>query len=88
VRFSQPDWPRRGVDVATSDEVRDTAMMLAERGAETDAAVTEILSCCGDHRVSLVRARQTLAAEDDAADGANNRAVELLDLALEAGTWD
>jgi hypothetical protein len=90
VLFCQPDWPRRGAVVATSDEVRNTAMELAERGEETDAAVREILSCCGDHRVSLVRARQTLAegeGGDGAGDGATSRAIELLDLALERGSW-
>jgi hypothetical protein len=71
--------------MATSDEVRNTAMELAERGEETDAAVREVLSCCGDHRVSLVRARQSL--EDEEGDGATSRAIELLELALERGTW-
>jgi hypothetical protein len=74
--------------MATSDEVRQTALELAERGEETDAAVSEILSCCGDHRVGLVLARRTLAeSEGDAANDATRRAVELLDLALERGSW-
>jgi hypothetical protein len=74
--------------MATSDEVRRTALDLAERGEETDAAVSEILSCCGDHRIAVVLARRTLAeGEEGAANGATRRAVELLDLALERGTW-
>jgi hypothetical protein len=74
--------------MTTSDEVRRSALELAERGEETDAAVSEILSCCGDHRVSLIRARQTLAGgEGEDANGATRRAVELLDLALERGSW-
>ena len=74
--------------MATSDEVRRTALDVAERSEETGAAVREILECCGDHRVSVVRARQTLAAEEDeAANGATRRAIELLDLVLERGSW-
>lgn len=74
--------------MATSDEVRRTALDLAERGEETDAAVSEILTCCGDHRIAVVLARRTLAeGEGDAANGAAHRAVELLDLALERGDW-
>jgi hypothetical protein len=74
--------------MATSDEVRRSALELAERGAETDAAVSEILSCCGDHRIALVLARRTLEeGEGGAANGTTRRAVELLDFALERGSW-
>lgn len=74
--------------MATSAEVRQTALELAERGVETDAAVSEILLCCGDHRVALVLARRTLAeSEGGAGNGGTRRAVELLDLALERGSW-
>jgi hypothetical protein len=71
--------------VTTSDEVRQTALDLAERGEETDPAVQALLDCCGDHRVAVVRARQTLA--EDGEGGAVARATELLDLALERGSW-
>jgi hypothetical protein len=71
--------------MATSDEVRQAALDLAERGVETDAAVQELLSCCGDHRVSVVRARQTLAGT--AREGTVERATELLDQVLERGNW-
>jgi hypothetical protein len=47
--------------VATSDDVRQIAIDLAERGVQTEPAVRELLVCIGDHRVSVVRARQTLA---------------------------
>ena len=73
--------------MSTSDEVRRTALDLAQRGANTDAAVLEILDCCGDHRVSLVVARQGLAEHTEANDGVIARATEILDLALERGTW-
>jgi hypothetical protein len=42
--------------VATSDEVRQIAIDLAERGVETDPAVRELLVFCGDHRVSVAGA--------------------------------
>jgi hypothetical protein len=71
--------------VTTSDEVRQTALDLAERGVETDPAVQELLDRTGDHRVAVVRARQTLA--EDGEGEAVVRATELLDLALERGTW-
>lgn len=74
--------------MAISDEVRRTALQLAERGEETGAAVTEILSCCGDHRVSLIRARQALAEGDGGdANDATHRAIELIDLTLERHDW-
>jgi hypothetical protein len=74
--------------MATSDEVRRSALELAERGEETDAAVSEILSCCGDHRIALILARRTLVeGEGEDVNGAARRAVELLDLALERGSW-
>jgi len=70
--------------VTTSDEVRQTALDLAKRGVETDPAVQELLDCCGDHRVSVVRARQTLPDEGGESVA---RATELLDLVLERGNW-
>ena len=74
--------------MATSDEVRRVALQVAERGEKTDVAVREILDCCGDHRVSVVRARQTLAEnQDDAANDATRRAIDLLELVLERGNW-
>ncbi len=74
--------------MAISDEVRRRALELAERGEETDAAVNEILSSCGDHRASLIRARQALArGEGEDANAATRRAFELIDLALERRSW-
>ena len=74
--------------MATSDEVRRVALQAAERGEKTDVAVREILAWCGDHRVSVVRARQTLAEnQDDATNDATRRAIDLLDLVLERGNW-
>jgi hypothetical protein len=73
-------------DVATSDEVLDSALDLAERGVETEAAVRELLSCCGDHRVSVVRARQSLADREDGR-VSTERALELIELVLDRGEW-
>ena len=72
--------------MATSDEVRRTALDLAERNEDTEASVRELLACCGDHRVSVVRARQTLA-EGDEGGAHSQRAMELLDLVLDQGSW-
>ena len=74
--------------MATSEDVRQTALDLAERGEDTDSAVRELLACCGDHRVSVVVARRTLSeANGDDARSVTARAIELLDVALERGTW-
>ena len=74
--------------MATSEEVWKTALDLAERGEDNDTAVHELLACCGDHRVSVVVARQTLSdASGEDPPGTVSRAMELLDLALERGSW-
>jgi hypothetical protein len=72
--------------VATSDEVRQIAIDLAERGMQTDPAVRQLLVYCGDHRVSVVRARQTLADSELGGDIVA-RATAPLDLVLVRGTW-
>jgi hypothetical protein len=71
--------------VASSDEVRQMALALAEQGRETDAAVRELLASCEDHRVSVVVARQSLSG--DRQDASVARAIELLDAVLERGSW-
>jgi hypothetical protein len=74
--------------VANSEDVRQMALDLAERGEETDVAVRELLTRCGDHRVSVVVARQTRSeAEGEDQDGTVARAIELLDIVLEHGSW-
>lgn len=72
--------------MATSDEVRQIALDLAKRGVETDPAVRELLVCCGDYRVSVVRARQTLA-DSEVRGEAVARAISLLDMTLVRGSW-
>jgi hypothetical protein len=74
--------------MATSEEVRRTALALAERGEETGPAVRELLASCGDHRVSVVLARRgLLELQENGESGTVRRAIELLDLALAEGTW-
>ncbi|MCD6022870.1 MAG: hypothetical protein K0R20_2580 [Actinomycetia bacterium] len=74
--------------MATSEDVWKTALDLAERGEDSDRAVRELLACCGDHRVSVVVARQTLSdASGEDRPGTVSRAMELLDLVLERGSW-
>ena len=71
--------------MASSDEVRQMALALAEQGRETDAAVQELLASCEDHRVAVVVARQSLS--EDRQDASVARAIELLDAVLERGSW-
>jgi hypothetical protein len=74
--------------VSTSEDVWQTALDLAERGEDTDTAVRELLACCGDRRVSVVVARQTLSgASGEDPPGTVSRAIELLDAVLERGSW-
>ena len=74
--------------MATSEAVWKTALDLAERGEDNDTAVHELLACCGDHRVSVVVARHTLSdASGEDPPGTVSRAMELLDLVLERGSW-
>ena len=57
-------WPgarKQGGTMTTSDELQERALALAQQGVSTDDAVAELLACCADHRVPVVRARQGLA---------------------------
>lgn len=74
--------------MATSEDVWKMALDLAERGEDHDTGVHELLACCGDHRVSVVVARQTLSdASGEDPPGTVSRAIELLDAVLERGSW-
>jgi hypothetical protein len=70
--------------MTTAETVRERALSLAEAGAPTEQAVTELLESSGDRRVAVVLAEQELRGELDAA-GSDvlSRAVELLDQVLE-----
>ena len=75
--------------MTTSEELREQALALARSGASTEDAVAELLACCADHRVPVVRARQALAAEPAAPpeDEVVARAVGLLEETLRRGSW-
>jgi hypothetical protein len=77
--------------MTTSDELRERALVLAQQGVAADDAVAELLACCADHRVPLVRARQALADQAAAAAPQGEvvaRAVALLEETLRRGPWD
>jgi hypothetical protein len=63
--------------MTTADEVRDRAVDLVREGTERKQAVRDLMDCCGERRVSVVRARQELADRGGADD-----AVSLLDEVL------
>jgi hypothetical protein len=85
-------WSRplaKGVGMATSEEVRVTALSLAQAGASADDAVPQLLDCCGGRRVSVVMARQLLQEEAvrNPDDDVYGRAVEYLDALLAGTDW-
>jgi hypothetical protein len=63
--------------MTTADEVRDRAVDLVREGTEREQAVRDLMDCCGERRVSVVRARQELVDQGGADD-----AVSLLDEVL------
>ena len=46
--------------MTTTDLVIDRALALSDLNADTDSAVQELLTIVGEHRVSVVMARQRL----------------------------
>jgi FAD/FMN-containing dehydrogenase len=76
--------------MTTSDELQERALALAQQNASTNDAVAELLACCADHRVPVVRARQGLAGRSAAAPQGEvvARAVALLEETLRRGSWD
>jgi hypothetical protein len=71
----------RGTIMTTADAVRDRALSLARSGIEREDALRDLQDCCGDRRVSVVRARQQLATAMDSETEQPDqvRAIELLD---------
>jgi hypothetical protein len=71
--------------MTTADAVRERALALARSETEQDEALRDLRECCGDRRVSAVRARQQLVSwldsEPDQSDAM--RAIELLDELLD-----
>jgi hypothetical protein len=60
--------------MTTADQVRDRALDLARAGAAREDAIRDLFECCGERRVSVVRARQELVDR-----GGADEAVSLLD---------
>lgn len=71
--------------MTTADAVRERALTLARSDTERDDALRDLQECCGDRRVSAVRARQQLVAwlDSEADQRDAMRAIELLDELLE-----
>jgi hypothetical protein len=71
--------------MTTADAVRERALSLARSGIEREDALRDLQDCCGDRRVSVVRARQQLTtwldSESDQADAM--QAIGLLDELLD-----
>jgi hypothetical protein len=70
----------KGIVMTTSDELTQQALSLANAGAVGEEAVRELLKASGEHRVAVVRARQSLLARS--ADETTAQAVELLEAVL------
>jgi hypothetical protein len=70
--------------MTTSDVLSEQALSLASAGTVGEEAVRELLMTSGDHRVAVVRARQSLLARsaDSQEDEAMAQAVRLLDAVL------
>jgi hypothetical protein len=78
-----------GDSMTTAQQLEEKAMALAQEGTDTNAAVSELLECSGQKRVSVVVARHHFleVLEQNASDTVAVRAVELLDEALVRGDW-
>jgi hypothetical protein len=76
--------------MTTADQVLERAIALAEENSASADAVAELLDCCSGRRVSMVLARQRIeeALRTSPGDLVMARAVNLLDGALERGSWD
>jgi hypothetical protein len=70
--------------VTTADIVMERALTHARDGTEDEAALGDLLGCCGGNRVAVVLARQhlverTIEGQDEHA----SRAAELLEQTLQ-----
>jgi len=70
--------------MTTSDILSEQALSLANAGTVGEEAVRELLMTSGDHRVAVVRARQSLLARsaERLEDETTAQAVGLLDAVL------
>jgi hypothetical protein len=66
-----------------SEVLTEQALSLASAGTVGEEAILELLSVSGEHRVAVVRARQSLLARSaEQGDASTAQAVELLDAVL------
>jgi hypothetical protein len=70
--------------MTTSEILSEQALSLVRAGTVGEEAVRDLLMASGDHRVAVVRARQSLLARsaDGQDDEATAQAVQLLDTVL------
>lgn len=70
--------------MTTSEVLTEQALSLASAGAVGEEAVLELLSTSGEHRVAVVRARQSLLARsaERGEDETTAQAVGLLEAVL------
>ena len=70
--------------MTTSEVLTEQALSLASAGAMREEAVLELLTVSGEHRVAVVRARQSLLARsaEQVHDPTTTQAVELLEAVL------
>jgi hypothetical protein len=75
--------------MSTAQEVREAALRLAAEDRDKEEAVGELTTRAAGRRVSLLVARRELMGrlEEDPADSTANRALELVDIVLERGTF-
>jgi hypothetical protein len=69
-----------------SQRVAERAITLVREGANTDAAVEDLLGMVLGNRVAVVMAKQRLEGGDAEPPDAQG-AIKLLDLALDRGVW-
>jgi hypothetical protein len=70
--------------MTTSEILTEQALSLVSAGTGSEEAVRELLMASGDHRVAVVRARQSLLerSAESQEDETAAQAVELLDTVL------
>jgi hypothetical protein len=75
--------------VTTAEVLAEKATELATSEVDDNTAVSELLACSADHRVSVVVAHQRLVDEIEAGstDEITSRAANYLQAVLDRGTW-
>jgi hypothetical protein len=75
--------------MATVEEIRECALVLAEAETETDQAAEQILASCGSDFACLGKARRSLPDNRAlAGDAVVTLALRYLDAAINRRLWD